>query len=63
MGLIREIRSAFAHYISFRPDNEAESCTLTLLVYQLPTDLDWISYFIILSCPDIHCCNMKISTV
>lgn len=61
MGLIREIRSAFAHSISFRPDNEAGSCTLMLLVYQLHTDLDWIwiIYVILLSCPDIHCCNIR----
>jgi len=63
MGQIREIRSAFAHCISFRPDNEAGSCTvvqLILVAYRFGPDMDCL--FFLLSCPHIHCCNIKISS-
>lgn len=58
MGLIREIRSAFAHYISFRPDNEPGSCTLILVLvaYRFGPD------FFLLSCSGIHWCNINISS-
>lgn len=50
MGLIRKIRSAFAHYISFRPDNEAGSCTLILILvaYRFRPD------FFLLNCSGDH---------